>query len=111
MKPRYEWPNDCQVGSQGDDGGMFLVKFEGNNLAVIASHGMCWDHVSVSLKNRCPNWREMCYVKDLFWNDDEVVIQYHPAKSEYINNCSTCLHMWKPQNENIPMPPTIMVGI
>lgn len=111
MKPRDQWPNQYIVGNQGADGALFLIKFEGRNFAVVASNGGSWDHVSVSLPNRCPNWREMCFVKQLFWNDDEVVIQYHPAKQDYINNCPTCLHMWKPQNEVLPMPDKIMVGI
>jgi len=110
MKPRDQWPKQYELYGN-DDGGMYKISFENQHLVVIASIGLGWDHCSVSLKNRCPNWREMCYVKDLFWGDDEVVIQYHPAKQDYINNCHTCLHMWKPQNEALPMPDKIMVGI
>ncbi len=63
-----------------------------------------WEHVSVSLKQRCPTWDEMCFVKDLFWADDEVVIQYHPAKSNYVNDFKTCLHLWKPIGVELPTP-------
>jgi hypothetical protein len=69
-----------------------------------------WEHVSVSCRNRCPNWPEMCFVKDLFWADDEVVMQLHPAKKDYVNQHPYCLHMWKPIAEIIPLPPRIMVG-
>jgi hypothetical protein len=66
--------------------------------------------VSVSLKNRCPNWQEMCFVKDLFWEDSEVVMQLHVAKSEHINCHPYCLHLWRPQHHQIPLPPSDTVG-
>ncbi len=85
----------------------------GHNLRVIASDGMepevPWEHVSVSLPNRCPNWPEMCFIKDLFFAPDEVVMQLHPAKSEYVNNHNYCLHLWRPINAEIPLPPVIAV--
>jgi hypothetical protein len=40
-----------------------------------------------------------------------VVVQYHPAKSEYVNNMPNCLHLWRPVNEAMPTPPSIMVGV
>lgn len=93
-----------------DDGGAFLIPFEGRNLQVIASHGLGWEHVSVSLNHRCPSWREMCYIKDLFWNDDDVVMQLHVAKKNHINVHPFCLHMWRPLDAVIPLPPGFMVG-
>lgn len=91
--------------------GYFLVPFESYALAVIASDGMDWDHVSVSLTNRTPNWKEMCFIKDLFFGNDDCVIQYHPPEKEYVNNHNFCLHLWKPQKVEIPLPPSILVGI
>lgn len=88
-----------------DDGGVFKIPFEGRELYVVASHGGNWNHVSVSLENRCPNWREMCFIKDLFFNPEDCVIQYHPPKSVYINIHKYVLHLWQPKNEIIPMPP------
>lgn len=67
-----------------------------------------WEHVSVSAR-RTPNWGEMCWVKDLFWNEDEVVIQLHPAKANYVNCHPNCLHLWRPLDAEIPLPPTILV--
>lgn len=69
-----------------------------------------WEHVSISTHNRCPNWEEMCFVKELFWDDEETVVQYHPAKSNYINRHPYCLHLWKPVLAVLPLPPTIMIG-
>lgn len=87
------------------DGGMFIIPFMGREFQIVASHGGGWNHVSVALKNRCPNWREMCYIKDIFFNDDDWVIQYHPPKLRNINFHEFCLHLWQPQNEKIPVPP------
>lgn len=71
-------------------------------------HG--WEHVSVSAKDRCPSWPEMCWVKDLFWDKTEMAVQYHPPESEYVDFHPHCLHMWKPIGMTIPMPPTLLVG-
>ena len=90
--------------------GAFFIPFESFDLMVIASDGEGWEHISVSLKHRVPNWKEMCFVKDLFWDDEDCVIQYHPPKSQYVNNCENCLHLWRPINEKIPIPPTLLVG-
>lgn len=69
-----------------------------------------WEHVSVSHANRAPTWLEMCTVKQLFWEDDEVVIQYHPARKDYVNFHPHCLHLWRPTRLKLPTPPTILVG-
>lgn len=83
-------------------------------LTVIASNGterVPWEHVSVSARRHCPTWTEMCFVKDLFWAQEEAVMQLHPPASEYVNNHPTCLHMWRPLNADIPLPPSIAVGV
>ena len=70
-----------------------------------------WQHVSVSHPRRVPTWSEMCSVKDLFWSEEETVVQFHPKKSEYINNVATCLHMWKKKDVEYELPPSILVGV
>lgn len=91
--------------------GAFLIPGPVNMpLRVIASSELGWEHVSVSLVNRTPNWKEMCFIKDLFWDEEELVIQYHPPKSQYVNHHPNCLHMWKPSQEQIPVPPRWMIG-
>lgn len=80
-------------------------------LRVIASDGGGWDHVSVSLIDRCPTWDEMCFVKDFFFEPEETVVQYHPKASEYVNCHPYCLHLWRPNDgREIITPPTIYVG-
>jgi len=101
---------DFYFASSPSDGMNGAFKFPGG-LHVIASDGMGWEHVSVSLFDRTPTWEEMQRIKDLFWNDDETVIQYHPSKKEYINQHPFCLHLWKPIGVEILTPPGILVGV
>lgn len=89
-------------------------------LMAIASDGTYWDelgypppaweHVSVSTAVRCPTWEEMCWVKDLFWDPEDVVIQLHPPRSEWVNCHPYCLHMWRPIGVVLPRPPAMTVG-
>lgn len=70
-----------------------------------------WQHVSVSLKHRCPIWQEMCEIKDMFWGHDKWVVQYHPPENEYVNNHNYCLHLWRPKNGLNQTPPSLLVGV
>jgi len=79
-------------------------------LKVIASDGEGWEHVSVSLPDRCPTWAEMHFVKLIFWGEDDCVMQLHPTRANYVNNHSFCLHLWRPTESVIPTPPGWMVG-
>lgn len=89
--------------------GAFIIPFEGFKLQVIASDGDGWDHVSVSLQTRIPSWKQMCFVKDLFFEEEEIAIQLHPPKSKYINVHNNCLHLWRKQGVRIELPPLVMV--
>lgn len=96
------------MGAIGDDfGGVFLVPSPtgSHELRVIASNGEGWDHVSVSLPNRCPNWPEMEHVKRLFFRDTETAMQLHVGTADHINIHPHCLHIWRPHKEAIPLPP------
>lgn len=81
-------------------------------LSVQASDGMGWEHVSVSLPVRCPTWSEMDFVKDLFWEPEEEVMQLHPPRSRWVNCHPYCLHLWRPVlvGITIPLPPPLLVG-
>lgn len=98
--------SDASYGNNG----VFQISRESGTLNIIASDGMGWEHVSVSLEDRTPTWDEMCFIKDLFWNVDETVIQYHPKKSEYINKHPFCLHLWKRVDSDYELPPKEMIG-
>ena len=107
-----------KMGTEPGGNGLFLIDRPGVygkiKIAVIATNGMGWEHVSVSLQginnNRCPTWDEMCFVKDLFFSEDDCVVQYHPPKSHYVNNHKYCLHLWRPLVQDMPVPPSILVG-
>ena len=99
--------SDASYGNNG----VFIIRHGAIPIIVQASDGAGWEHISVSLETRCPVWPEMCFIKDLFWAEDEVVIQYHPAKRDYVNNHAFCLHLWKPIGVELPQPPTNLVGI
>lgn len=77
---------------------------------VIASSGMGWEHVSVSTRIRVPTWAEMCFLKGVFWDPEDCVIQFHPPASEYVNYHPGCLHLWRPTDQEIPRPHPLMVG-
>ncbi len=91
--------------------GHFIFKKKNTKIHCIASDGEGWDHVSTTLinKKRTPTWEEMCYVKDLFFNENECVIQFHPVKGDYVDNHKYCLHLWRPQTETLPKPSIRMV--
>ena len=92
--------------------GAFLVRLApGQEVRVIDSDAFGWQHVSVSRRDRCPTWDEMCQVKAIFWGDEDCVVQYHPPKEDYVNNHQFCLHLWMPTGQIIPQPPHWMVGV
>lgn len=97
--------------------GAFFLTLRGAKVKCIASDEEGWRHVSVSIEKSIqpPNWQIMCDVKDLFWHPEECVIQFHPPKSNYVNNHPGCLHLWQPYDHKtktvlpFPQPPKIMV--
>lgn len=94
---------------EGEDGIKFMVKGPKSSLQVIASWGDGWYHVSVSLPHRTPSWQEMNFIKQITFGPDTEAFQLHPKKEHYINVHPYCLHLWRPMNEKIPLPPQYMV--
>jgi hypothetical protein len=107
------------VTKYGDDFGAFVIPYKGQQIRCIvgsAANGIkdlgenyAWDHISVSLKDRCPTWNEMTYIKTIFFSPDETVVQFHPPETEYINIHHNTLHLWRPSLLTIPLPPRGMV--
>lgn len=109
---------------QGEhNNGHFLVphwKITDYFVFVVASDGEGWEHVSVSLRKvekkryvpveRNATWIEMCFIKDLFWEREDAVMQLHPPKSDYVSTHPYCLHLWKPTTTEILLPDSILVG-
>ena len=99
----------CQ---KGFDGMMFAKRKE--QISVICSWAAGWEHVSINRWDRDSTWKEMCELKEIFWKDDEAVMQIHPPKSEYVDNLEHCLHLWRPIEQycgKIPLPDSLLVGI
>lgn len=69
-----------------------------------------WEHVSVSTGHRCPSWEEMVRIKELFWTDDETVIQFHPAKAHAVNVHPYCLHLWRRIGLKLELPPRNLIA-
>lgn len=95
-----------RYGSYGDKTcGTFLVKYLFATLRVLASSDGGWEHVSVSLADRTPTWKEMDHIKRLFFKDDEVVMQLHVTTADHIDIHPYTLHLWRPTDAEIPLPP------
>jgi hypothetical protein len=108
---KYRISSGLYASAAGDRFGAFSMR----DLLMLAVDGSRpeaagWEHVSVSLRHRCPQWDEMCSVKELFWDEHETVIQFHPAKSEHVNCHPNSLHLWKPRHRRLRLPPTGLVG-
>lgn len=104
--------------------GSFRIPLGPKKMAyIIVSNELGWEHVSAHVsylitrgkkpksKQRTPTWSEMCQIKEFFWEDEETVIQFHPAKSEYVNNHPHCLHLWRSTEHDQATPPSELVGI
>ena len=96
-----------QLGTKPHSGnfGLFFVpgkkkKGKKTTLKVIASDGMGFEHVSVSKPDVTPTWEEMDFIKDMFWSDEDLVVQYHVPKKDHVNNHNHCLHLWRKKNTN-----------
>lgn len=114
---RYRKPHPTRLSHKvGDTFGWFEfpTKLGGPVIRMQVSPGYLefeFEHVSVSLAHRCPTWEEMCKVKDLFWDEEDTVVQFHPPKAEYVNLSKTCLHLWRWTKGKFPAPNKIEVGV
>ena len=48
-------------------------------------------------------------IKSVFFEDDENVMQLHVSSKDHINNHNFCLHLWRPHDVAVPLPPKNMV--
>lgn len=92
----------------------------GYGLTVVASPGgdigggriVAWEHVSVhavinivgSPQSVTPTWDEMDYVKGLFWDASDVVMQLHVNDDRKVDTHKHTLHLWRPTDKEIPLP-------
>lgn len=108
----FHVPEKYRVQPGPGNNGFFIFKRDGKEVRCQASDGMGWEHVSVSIKGKkMPSWNLMCYIKNLFWDGEDTVVQYHPAKKDYVDFHPACLHLWRPTGKvKLPVPNSILVG-
>lgn len=111
---------DGPYGSTADYGnnGAFRMELNGFQFIVIGSDGKGWEHVSVHCTgkkhargDRAPTWDEMSKIKDMFWERDDLVVQYMVPEADHINLHEHTLHMWRKAGTNdfCQRPPSILV--
>ena len=102
--------NVLKVSFDGGSGIIQMPLWEGT---VIWSNGAGWEHCSVAPRalRIIPSWDDMCRLKDIFFYDDEEVIQIHPKKNMYVNNMPNCLHLWRCTYKDMVLPPSVLVGV
>ena len=95
-------------GTVGDDTcGAFAYSLNDSTgrFVAVASTNAGWDHVSVSLVDRCPTWDEMETSKRMFFKPQELAWQYHVPVVAHINCHPFTLHLWRKQGFFMPLPP------
>jgi len=114
---KYRIRDHAVLGSDesfGNNGAFEIPLDKSVRAVVIASDGFGWEHVSVHVvdngQDAVPLWEEMCQMKNLFWDEEDCVIQYHPPKSKYVNDHKYTLHLWRPIGVELPIPPEYMIG-
>lgn len=88
--------------------GVFMLSYNFTHiLTVIVSDQEGWDHISVEWEGRkaCPTWEMMSWVKRMFFEDTEWAVEFHPPVKKNISIHPYVLHLFRPQNVDIPVPP------
>lgn len=91
----------------------FALPGEARRIFCIASDGFGWQHVSISFgrNHSTPSWTLMDRIKNLFWDEKDWVVQFHPPKECHVNNHPGCLHLWRCTKQEMPVPESYLVGI
>ena len=90
--------------------GAFIIPYMAYELKVICGVGDGWDHVSVSRKYRQPTWDEMDWIRRLFFESGETVLQIHPPVDLHINYHEHVLHLWRAWGVEFTLPPRYMIA-
>jgi len=80
----------------------------GRSLNCVAAWRGGWDRVRVlTAQPGAPTWADMCIVKDVFFGENETVIQVHPPDTHpaHLKRSAVRLVLWRPQMGGIPLPP------
>ena len=79
--------------------GSFVLDHGERRLRVMISGGVYgdgrrWLHLSVSHRERVPDWDELKAVKSEFMGDRAHAVQVFPPKDQWVNDHPYCLHLW-----------------
>lgn len=61
--------------------------------------GKRYIHLSMSYRDRIPDWETVKEVKNTFIGGNKDAFIYFPIESEYVNIMPFCLHLWSEYNE------------
>lgn len=94
--------------------GCFTIPIGYSKCKIVADARDDWDHVNVVVKfgrddsqYRIATKEEMIEIKEMFFEDSEPAIEIHPKKEDYVNIDEYMLHLWRPVNRVLPLPPVI----
>lgn len=102
------------MATTADDGRNGLFEFRKGLVTYycVVSDKDNWEHVAITIdRTRPPRWPEMHLVKNMFWDESDIVMQFHPANQEYLNNNVYCLHLYRPIGIYFPAPPAVVEGV
>lgn len=99
----------------------FACMHKVKGVRVIASWGLDWDHVSVSVVGgrKIPSYKTMRFVHSVFF-PGEIAVEYHMPPSKHISpgidlpsklglQGTEVLHLWRCQTQEMPTPPRGLV--
>lgn len=66
-------------------------------VVIISKDAGLW-HMSMSRKDRLPNYDEMKTARYQFFPDLDYMIQIFPPKQDFVNVYQFCLHLWEPKD-------------
>ncbi len=93
-----------------------VLASDGNNHPD-GSKGTGWDHISVHCRSirknkrtlHTPTWEDMEHIRSLFFDDDETVMQLSVPRADHISIHNHVLHLWRPTECAVPVPPPYLV--
>ena len=104
------------ISKPGDKFGAFTISHkDGRVLLMSVDNGAVsgWEHVSVTcirkhrknLKAVMPDCAVMDMVKDMWWDSNETVVQFHAPKDDVVNKHPESVHLWKSLRQEYLLPP------
>lgn len=69
--------------------------FKFSKCTVIVSKDAGLWHLSISRKDRLPNYDELKYARYTYLPEVKYAAQIFPPKSEFVNMHQFCLHLWE----------------